>query len=107
MVENQAQIGSATAVVGTLVQFNDEARTGPKSRLETSFRDNTKLTLGENATVVIDRFVFNPEESTGELLLRSSAGSFRMVTGRTHRRCQRRRAVVDAHDRQPLTGIRA
>jgi hypothetical protein len=81
-VENQAQIGSANAVVGTLVQANDEVRTGPKSRLEISFRDNTKLTLGENATVVIDRFVFNPEESTGEILLRTSAAPFRMVTGR-------------------------
>jgi hypothetical protein len=81
-VENQAQIGAANAVVGTLVQANDEVRTGPKSRLEISFRDNTKLTLGENATVVIDRFVFNPEESTGEILLRTSAAPFRMVTGR-------------------------
>jgi hypothetical protein len=81
-VENQAQIGSANAVVGTLVQSNNEVRTGPKSRLEITFRDNTKLTLGENATVVIDRFVFNPDASTGELVLRTSAAPFRMVTGR-------------------------
>jgi hypothetical protein len=81
-VENQAQIGSANAAVGSLVQANDEVRTGPKSRLEISFRDNTKLTLGENASVVIDRFVFNPEESTGELLARTSAAPLRMVTGR-------------------------
>jgi hypothetical protein len=81
-VENQAQIGSANAVVGSLVQANDEVRTGPKSRLEISFRDNTKLTLGENATAVIDRFVFNPEESTGELALRTSTAAFRMATGR-------------------------
>lgn len=81
-VENQAQIGSANAVVGSLVQANDEVRTGPKSRLEISFRDNTKLSVGENATVVIDRFVFNPEQSTGELLLRTSTAAFRLATGR-------------------------
>ena len=49
-VENQAQIGSEPAVVGSLVQTNDVVTTGPKSRLEISFRDNTKLSLGENAT---------------------------------------------------------
>jgi hypothetical protein len=36
-------------VVGTLVHMNDELRTGPKSRLEVTFRDKTTLTLGENA----------------------------------------------------------
>ena len=81
-VENQAQIGSSQAVVGSLVQANDQVSTGPKSRLEISFRDNTKLTLGENAKVVIDRYVFNPEESTGELVLSTGAAAFRMVTGK-------------------------
>lgn len=81
-VENQAQIGSTAAVVGSLVQTNDEVSTGPKSRLEISFRDDTKLTLGENAKVVIDRYVFNPEESTGELVLSTGAAAFRMATGK-------------------------
>ena len=81
-VENQAQIGSSPAVVGSLVQANDQVSTGPKSRLEISFRDNTKLTLGENAKVVIDRYVFNPEESTGELVLSTGTAAFRMVTGK-------------------------
>ena len=81
-VENQAQIGGATAVVGTPVQMDDELRTGAKSHLEVSFRDNTTLTLGENARVVIDRYVFNPEESTGELVLSTSAAAFRLATGK-------------------------
>ncbi len=81
-VENQAQIGSTPAVVGSLVQTNDVITTGPKSRLEISFRDDTKLSLGENARVVIDRFVFNPEQSTGELVLSTSAAAFRMATGK-------------------------
>jgi hypothetical protein len=81
-VENQAQIGGATAVVGTPVQMNDELRTGAKSHLEVSFRDNTTLTLGENARVVIDRYVFNPEQSTGELALSTSAAAFRLATGK-------------------------
>jgi len=81
-VENQAQVGGAKAVVGTLVQANDQLSTGPKSRLEVTFRDKTTVTLGENATLVVDRYVFNPEQSTGELLVSSSVGAFRMATGR-------------------------
>ena len=61
-VENQAHVGSATAVVGTPVQTNDELSTGPKSHLEVTFSDDTKLTLGENAKVVVDRYVFNPDK---------------------------------------------
>ena len=81
-VENQAQIGSAAAVVGSAVETNDQVRTGPKSRLEITFRDNTKLSLGENAEMVIDRFVFNPDQSTGELVLSTGAAAFRMATGK-------------------------
>ncbi|MGC2461272.1 MAG: FecR family protein [Steroidobacteraceae bacterium] len=81
-VENQAQIGTETAVVGTLVHKNDELRTGAKSRLEVTFRDQTKFTLGENAKVVVDRYVFNPEASTGELALKTGVAAFRLATGK-------------------------
>jgi hypothetical protein len=80
-IENQAQIGTETAVVGTLVHMNDELRTGPKAHLEVTFRDKTTLTLGENAKVTIDRYVFNPAESTGELVLTTGVAAFRLATG--------------------------
>jgi FecR protein len=81
-VENQAQVGAAAAAVGTIVHMNDELKTGPKARLQVTFRDQTTLTLGENARIVVDKYVFNPEESAGELLLSSTKGAFRMATGR-------------------------
>ena len=81
-VENQAHIGSAAAVVGTAVQTNDELSTGPKSHLEVTFSDDTKLTLGENAKVVVDRYVFDPDKSVGELALSTSAAAFRLATGK-------------------------
>ena len=45
-------------------------------------RDNTNLTLGENATVVVDRFVFDPDAGVGEAALNATKRAFRMVTGR-------------------------
>ena len=81
-VENQAQIGSSQAAIGSEVQTGDQVRTGPKSRLEITFRDNTKLSLGENAQLVIDRFVYNPDQSTGELVVSTGVAAFRMATGK-------------------------
>ena len=56
--------------------------TGANARLQVTFRDNTNLTLGENATVVVDRFVFDPDAGVGEATLNATKGAFRMVTGR-------------------------
>ena len=81
-VENQAQVGGGAAAVGSLVQMGDQLHTGPKSRIEVTFQDKTTITLGENATLVVDRYIYNPERSTGELLVSSGVGAFRMATGR-------------------------
>jgi hypothetical protein len=81
-VVSPAQVGAAPAVVGTLVHMNDQLRTGAKARLQVTFRDKTELTLGENATVVIDRYVFDPNASTGELVLKTGVAAFRLATGK-------------------------
>jgi hypothetical protein len=81
-VQKQAQVGATTAVVGTPVHMNDELSTGPGARLEITFRDDSVLTLGEHASVVIDRYVFNPEKGAGELALTTTRAAFRFSTGR-------------------------
>ena len=70
------------AAVGTLAHMNDQLRTGAKARLQVSFRDSTQLNLGENATVVVDRFVYNPDASSGEVVLKTGVAAFRMATGK-------------------------
>lgn len=80
-VQNQAQIGPTTAVAGTPVHMNDRLRTGANARLQVTFRDKSVLTLGENANVVIDRFVYNPAKSTGEVALNATRGAIRFVGG--------------------------
>lgn len=81
-VTNDARVNGGPAAVGTILHMNDSVTTGAQSKLELTFRDNTTLSLGENAKVVIDKFVFNPEASTGDLLVNTTRGAFRMVTGR-------------------------
>jgi hypothetical protein len=81
-VVSPAEVQNAPAAVGTLAHMNDELRTGAKARLQVSFRDSTELTLGENARVVVDRFVFDPDAGTGEALIKTGVGAFRLATGK-------------------------
>jgi len=64
-VENEAQVisasGAVTATVGAPVHLKDELRTGANARLQVTFLDETQLTLGEHASVVIDRYVYDPD----------------------------------------------
>src|SRR5262249_27122339 len=84
-VENEAQIvsssGSTTAVVGLAVHMKDQLDTGVDGRLQVTFKDQTVLTLGENAQVLIDRYVFDPNRGAGEALLKATQGAFRFAAG--------------------------
>lgn len=85
-VENEAKVVSgdiaATAIIGTPVHKKDELRTGAGGRLQVTFRDNTVLTLGEKASVVIDRYVYDPDQDVGETVLQATKGAFRFASGR-------------------------
>ena len=81
-VENQAQVEGQAVAVGSPVHMNDTVSTGAKARLQVTFRDQTNLTLGENASVVIDRYVFDPDAGVGEAALNATKGAFRLATGR-------------------------
>ena len=81
-VQNSAQIGGGPATVGSPVHMNDRLRTGPNGRLEVTFNDHSSLTLGENANLVIDRYVFDPNKSTARVVLNSAQGAFRFAGGK-------------------------
>ena len=75
--------GSTTpAANGTPVHMNDRLRTGANARLEVTFNDNSKLTLGENANVVIDRYVYNHNKSSAQVVLSASKGAIRFAGGK-------------------------
>ena len=84
-MENQAQLisvaGATTAVVGAPMHMKDELRTG-RAGLQVIFMDDTELTLGENASVVIDRYAYDPAKGIGDTTLQTTKGAFRFATGR-------------------------
>ena len=83
---NEASVvtdGSAVeAKSGTVVHMQDSLQTGSDGRMEVTFRDGTKVTLGGSANITVDKYVFNPEQGVGEASLNVTEGAFRFVTGR-------------------------
>ena len=73
---------SAAASGGGAVHMADELKTGADGHLQVTFRDNTVLTLSENARVVIDRYVYDPKQGVGDVLLTTTEGAFRFATGK-------------------------
>lgn len=63
------------------VYMNEVVETGEESALVIKFSDGSKLTLGENAKVVIDKYVYDPASSKGEQAVTLSKGAFRFLSG--------------------------
>ena len=62
--------------------FQDETiDTWKESTTQLLFLDETTLTMGPDSSMVLDKFVFDPETNVGEFVLSTSKGAFRFITG--------------------------
>lgn len=66
---------------GERIVMGDAVNTRAKSRLQIMLLDQTAITMGENASLVIDEFVYTPESDGSALLATVNQGAFRLVTG--------------------------
>ena len=64
--------------VGSDLFTNERIRTGEKSAAQILFLDKTSLTVGAGAELTLDRFVYNPSQGTGQVVL--NAGSYSVKT---------------------------
>ncbi|MDC1171670.1 FecR domain-containing protein [Alphaproteobacteria bacterium] len=71
---------------GLEVYFNEKVETGPVGRTQLLFKDGTAITIGPNANMTIDKYVFDPNAGTGEMALSVTKGVFRIVGGRISKR---------------------
>jgi hypothetical protein len=67
---------------GKPVYLGDEVRTGEQGRLQILLLDETVFTIGPNSAIVIDRFVYDPATSAGEVNAKILKGTFRFITGK-------------------------
>ncbi len=68
--------------IGIDVQANELITTGTNDRAHLVFLDGTSVTVGPNAQLTIDKFVYDPNTKTGELAVSASKGVLRLVGGK-------------------------
>lgn len=91
-IRNKVQIRAAAtrkmrpAVVRERVFLNDEVNTGAASQLQILLLDRTTFTVGANARVAVDRFVYDPAANSRSTGVSVARGAFRFMSGRTLRR---------------------
>lgn len=67
---------------GDPVFLGDTIETGPDSGLQIMLIDETIFTIGPDAALIIDEFVYDPETSAGKVTASVLKGAFRFVSGR-------------------------
>src|SRR5512134_1442886 len=96
-IENQITIGNTRVVVRTVignfdgdirslaleddVYHNELIETEQESATKLIFLDETTLTLGPDSSVVLDRFVFDPDPSKASFVMTATKGIFRLASG--------------------------
>jgi hypothetical protein len=66
---------------GEDVVMGDAVNTRTQSRLQIMLLDQTAITMGENASLVIDEFVYDPDNADAALSASVAQGAFRLITG--------------------------
>ena len=66
---------------GSGVSSNENIRTANESAAQLRFLDQTKLSIGPSASVVLDRFVYNPDRTARDEVVEVTAGAARWVSG--------------------------
>ena len=77
--------GASQINVGDGVLRDETVRTGADSAARLVMIDSTNLSLGANASIRLDRTVFNDEHSYKEIAIRLTTGAFRFVTGHSEK----------------------
>jgi hypothetical protein len=65
------------------VYSGDKIITGPTGEAQVKFRDETKLVVGPNSTMIIDAFVFNDQNTARQISINAVKGAFRFITGKS------------------------
>jgi hypothetical protein len=84
-------LGGRTRTVGTGdgVFSNENIRTANASTAQLQFLDQSNLTIGPSASVVLDRFIYNPDRTARQATVQIATGAARWVGGTSQSRAYR------------------
>jgi hypothetical protein len=82
----QASIGDTLedlkiVAVGDEIEQDVIVQTGPRGRTQVLFVDGSSMNIGPSSRLVIDSFVFDPEQLDGKISARIEKGSMRFIGG--------------------------
>lgn len=75
--------GVRTIVLGDNVVQNETIETDGAGLVQILLADGTTFTVGPNSSLVIDRFVYDPDANTAQVAASLGRGVFRFIGGRT------------------------
>jgi len=75
--------GVRTVVLGANVVQDERIETDGAGLVQILLADGTTFTVGPNSSLVIDRFVYDPDADTAEVAASLGRGVFRFIGGRT------------------------
>ena len=70
-----------TLSAGGNVYSRETVRTGDTGTADLTFRDSSNLSVGPKSNVRLDKFVYDPNKSTGTMAVEATRGTLRFVTG--------------------------
>lgn len=74
--------GGQILQIGNDISFHERIVTDTGGQTQILFLDHSAMTVGPNADLTIDEFVYNPETGTGKLAMSATVGVFRYVGGK-------------------------
>ena len=86
VVENSVDLittqGAYEIKIGTNIHTLETVNTGANSSSQFTMSDDTRLAVGPNSQLLLDKFVYDPNPSKRKFVLRSLKGALRFVTGK-------------------------
>lgn len=69
------------ATAGTKLEAGDVLKTSKDSSAGVMLKDETRIALGSNSQVALDKFAFNPNTNQGNMVVNIVKGTFAMISG--------------------------
>jgi hypothetical protein len=97
---------SQTLSAGSEVYANEMVRTGNLGQADLVFVDKTNLTVGPTSEVLLDKFVYDPTGSKGNVVFQATRGTFLFVTGTQDHRAYAVNTPYGSLGDAPALGLR-
>ena len=100
IVRNSAK---SPAKAGDLLEKADTLITGADGRVGITFIDNSRLSMGPNSQIALEKFTFNPTTQEGEFLTKVKRGTLAVISGHIAHSAQ---DAMQVQTRTTILGVR-